>query len=38
MGIAEFPVDDPTGAGVVSKADKALYTAKKTGKNKIYVI
>ncbi len=38
MGIAEYPLDSPSVSEVVGKADKALYTAKKTGKNKIYVI
>ena len=35
IGVSTFPEDAPDSTGLISAADKALYTAKKTGKNKV---
>jgi diguanylate cyclase (GGDEF)-like protein len=34
-GISTFPNDGPTGREIIASADKALYEAKRTGKNKL---
>lgn len=34
-GVASFPVDDPEGNSLVSKADEAMYRAKAKGKNRV---
>ncbi|MGC9383484.1 MAG: sensor domain-containing diguanylate cyclase [Kosmotogaceae bacterium] len=38
IGISSYPADGQISTELVEKADKALYTAKQTGKDKIYVI
>ncbi|OAA21797.1 hypothetical protein DU53_05530 [Kosmotoga sp. DU53] len=38
MGIASYPFDGESASDLVEKADRALYAAKKAGKNKIYAI
>jgi diguanylate cyclase (GGDEF)-like protein/excisionase family DNA binding protein len=35
LGVASFPIDGVTGAEVVANADKALYLAKRGGKNQV---
>ena len=37
IGVASFPEDGDTKEALISKADKALYEAKRSGKNKICV-
>jgi diguanylate cyclase (GGDEF)-like protein len=37
IGIASFPENGPTKETLIAAADKALYEAKRTGKNKICV-
>ncbi|MFW6119939.1 MAG: sensor domain-containing diguanylate cyclase [Petrotogales bacterium] len=38
IGISSYPADGKNSTELVEKADKALYTAKQTGKDRIYVI
>ena len=35
LGVAEFPADADTGAKIIAVADKALYEAKRTGRNRV---
>jgi len=35
IGVAEFPVDANTGAKIIAVADKALYEAKRAGRNRV---
>lgn len=35
VGVAEFPADADTGAKVIAVADKALYEAKRNGRNRV---
>ena len=35
LGVAEFPEDAPTAEKIVAVADKALYEAKKAGRNRV---
>jgi diguanylate cyclase (GGDEF)-like protein len=35
IGVSEFPTDANTGAKIIAVADKALYEAKKTGRNRV---
>lgn len=37
LGISEFPTDDSTETGTLEKADKALYSAKRNGRNQVSV-
>ena len=34
-GVASFPADGATGEAVILKADKAMYSAKQAGRNKV---
>ncbi|MGZ9166684.1 MAG: GGDEF domain-containing protein, partial [Anaerolineales bacterium] len=36
-GISEFPTDGNTKEGLISTADKALYRAKQTGRNRVVI-
>jgi len=35
IGVSNYTTDDTTRHGLIEKADKALYRAKSTGKNKV---
>ena len=35
IGVAEFPTDADTGAKIIAVADKALYEAKRSGRNRV---
>jgi diguanylate cyclase (GGDEF)-like protein len=35
VGIAEFPLDSNTIDGIIHNADRAMYTAKRLGKNRV---
>ncbi len=37
MGIAEFPADGDTPSEIIERADRALYHAKITGRNRVFV-
>jgi len=37
VGLAGFPKDAETSRDLIDKADKALYKAKETGRNKVCV-
>jgi two-component system, cell cycle response regulator len=35
LGVAEFPLDGTDGSSIIERADKALYKAKESGRNKV---